>query len=358
MKPDFNNSILNVTSSIMKKYNISSKYNSLDVIDKKIKDSKHVFLVVLDGLGKNVIEEHLNENSFIRKNMVSFITSVYPPTTVAATTACLSGVAPGESGWVGWHQYFKEIKKDVVVFKNTPAYDDEELTINVASKYIPYTPFYENFKGVKCRELFPYFREDGFSKFRLMCKEMVNISNLDEDTYTYCYWANPDALLHVCGLKHNQIRKVVNELDKNLEKAFNKCGDSTSIIVIADHGIIDTEDIVLMDYLDFVETLEFPPSLEGRTTAFKVKENLEDKFVELFNKYFGKYFKLYKKEEFINEGYLGDVCDKAEQFLLDYVSIAIDKYCLAYEKNDFSFKANHAGSTSDEMMIPLVVVSK
>ena len=37
MKPDFNNSILNVTSSIMKKYNISSKYNSLDVIDKKIR---------------------------------------------------------------------------------------------------------------------------------------------------------------------------------------------------------------------------------------------------------------------------------------------------------------------------------
>ena len=356
MKPDFNNSILNVTASIMNKYHVKSSFNTLQSVDDYIKDSKHVFFVVLDGLGQNVIEEHLDANSFIRRNLSSYITSVYPPTTVAATTACLSGVAPGESGWIGWHQYFDDIKQDIVVFRNKTTYTDEEIDFDVASKYIPYTPFYKKFENIICRELFPYFRSDGFSKFRLMCKEMVNISKLDDPTYTYCYWANPDALLHVCGVKDNAIRKVVCDLDKSLEKAFNKCGPQTSIIIIADHGIIDSEDIVLMDYPDFIETLEFPPSLEARTTAFKVKDH--EKFVKLFNEYFGKYFTLYKKEEFIKEGYLGRISDKAIPFLLDYVSVANDKYSFCYEHSDFHMKAAHAGSTKEEMMIPLVLVKK
>lgn len=356
MKPDFNNCILNVTSSIMNRFNEASKYQSIKEVDELIKNSKHVFFVVLDGLGKNIIEEHLYENSFIRRNLLKWITSVYPPTTVAATTCCLSGVAPGESGWVGWHQYFIDIKKDVVVFKNTYAYEEGSPDFSVSEKYIPYTPFYEKFKNVQCEELYPDFREGGFSKFRLMCKRMVEISKLDYPTYTYCYWTNPDSLMHVCGIKHNAVRKVINDLDKQLEKAFSKCGESTSIIMIADHGLVDIEDIILSDYPDFVETLEILPSLESRATSFKVKDRV--KFEELFEKYFSQYFKLYTKEEFIKEGYLGEIVDKALPFLLDYVSVATSHYAFSYQKGDMKMKAAHAGGLEEEMMIPLVVVSK
>ena len=102
----------------MKKYKVKSNYQSIVEVDNIIKNSKHVFFVILDGLGKNIIEQNLSKDSFIRKNITKWITSVYPPTTVAATTAAQSGISPGQSGWIGWHQYFNEIKNDVVLFKN------------------------------------------------------------------------------------------------------------------------------------------------------------------------------------------------------------------------------------------------
>ena len=76
MKPDFNNCILNVTASIMNKYQIKSKFSTISIIDEKIMNSKHIFFIILDGLGKNIIENNLDENSFIKKNIAKWIPSV------------------------------------------------------------------------------------------------------------------------------------------------------------------------------------------------------------------------------------------------------------------------------------------
>ena len=356
MKVDYNNCILNVTSSIMRKFNVESKHQSLAPVDVMIKDAKHVFFVVLDGLGKNIIEKHLNENSFIRSNIYRWIHSVYPPTTVAATTAAITGEAPGVTGWVGWHQYFDAIKKDVVLFRNVTQYTEEVLTVNVGKTFIPTTPFYQKFTNASCRELFPKFREGGFKTFKDMGEEMVKISKSNELTYTYCYWDNPDYMIHEYGTEHKKVRKIVNDLDKELNRIFNKCGEGTAIIMIADHGLVDTTEIYLNDYPDLVATLEFEPSIEGRTTAFKVRD--KKLFEILFNKYFAKDFKLYKSEDFLKEGYLGCEYEVARPYLLDYVSVAIGNYALALEKGDFVMKATHAGDTYDEIIIPLVLLKK
>ena len=42
------------------------------------------------------------------KNRIKSITSVFPPTTTAATTSMLSGLNPNEHGWLGWDLYFKK----------------------------------------------------------------------------------------------------------------------------------------------------------------------------------------------------------------------------------------------------------
>lgn len=356
MKPDFNNCILNVVSSIMNKYEVNSKYITNKIVDEKIKNAKHVFLVVLDGLGRNIIEKHLTTDSFIRSNMKDYITSVYPPTTVAATSAICSGMSPGESGWLGWHQYFDEIRQDVVLFKNITTYTNIPLTINVADTYIHYTPIISKFKNVKTFELYPSFKENGFRTFKAMGKEMVNISKLDEPTYAYCYWNNPDYLMHECGTSSPKVRKVVKQLDKTLAKTFKNVGKDTTIIIMADHGVVDTTDLFLTDYPDLYNTLIRKPSIEARTVAFKVKDH--ETFKTLFKKYFGNWFKLYETSEFLKEGYLGNEYTKATRFLFDYVAVAIDKYNIALERDEFIMKAHHAGDTVDEMIVPLSIVTK
>lgn len=104
IQPDYNNSILNLITSILKYYNVKSKYNSLPEIDEMLnKDYNNVVLLILDGMGENILNE-LNENDLFRKNRIRTITSVYPTTTAAAMTTYYSGKPPIETGWIAWSQ--------------------------------------------------------------------------------------------------------------------------------------------------------------------------------------------------------------------------------------------------------------
>ena len=55
LKPDYNNSILNMMTSILKNYGVKSNHDSLPELDKILeKKYKNVVLVILDGMGENV----------------------------------------------------------------------------------------------------------------------------------------------------------------------------------------------------------------------------------------------------------------------------------------------------------------
>ena len=112
-----------------------------------------------------------------------------------------------------------------------------------------------------------------------------------------------------------------------------------------------------MEGFEIVNTFKHKPSVEARATAFFIKEGMEDKFVENFNKEFRDYFILYKSEDFLKTKFLGDdaIHPKLKEFLGDYFSIAIDKYSFKLVNSKQSFKAQHAGLTTDEMLIPLIM---
>jgi predicted AlkP superfamily pyrophosphatase or phosphodiesterase len=124
--PDYNNSILNVTATLLKHYHAPTIYNAIPELEEELKKNyNHVVLVLLDGMGKNIIEEHLEKDAFLRHYNKKWITSIFPPTTVAATNAVLSGLPPISSGYLGWIQYFKNEDSNVAVFLNHDYYHPE-----------------------------------------------------------------------------------------------------------------------------------------------------------------------------------------------------------------------------------------
>ena len=55
--PDYNNSILNFSCSILKHFKIHTKHNSLPEIDNILtKQFQNVVVILLDGLGINILE--------------------------------------------------------------------------------------------------------------------------------------------------------------------------------------------------------------------------------------------------------------------------------------------------------------
>ena len=91
-KVSYENSLINLTASLLKHYNCFFEYKTLKSVDKYLNDKfNHVILIVLDGLGINIINNNLKIDQGLRKNLKHTINSVFPPTTVAATNAILSG---------------------------------------------------------------------------------------------------------------------------------------------------------------------------------------------------------------------------------------------------------------------------
>lgn len=102
MLPLEGKNLINVSNSILKSMDVKPLNNSLKELDKLFlqKRYKNIVLLLYDGLGSIVLDKYLSEGDFLLKNKICNISSVFPATTVAATTSVLTGLEPSEHGWL------------------------------------------------------------------------------------------------------------------------------------------------------------------------------------------------------------------------------------------------------------------
>lgn len=359
--PDYNNSILNISASILTYYGVKTKIPTLDILDKVLqKDYKHVILMVLDGMGINIIKENLLETAKLRQNIKSVLTSVFPPTTVAATTSMVSGLPPISSGHFGWTQYNKIDDSITVVFTNSDYYNPEKvLTHQLQKESLPYRDLVEQISEVDSKihlELvFPSFKPNGHETFDSALDRLLMITK-GVKSFSYCYWTEPDSTIHEHGVTGLKTKQILNDLNLSYERFLNEIDDDVLVITTADHGLIDVKPIPIYDYPDFLDTLEKMPSMEPRATSFFVKKDQRDLFEKLFNQYFSEYFVLLTKEEILKSnlfGY-GQAHPLVDDFIGDYVSIANKEYMFQFLKTT-PFKAHHAGLTKEELEVPFIL---
>jgi len=364
--PNYENSILNVSNSILKHYGAKTWHPSIQVLDKVLaKNYRNVILLLVDGLGVDAINKHLSENSSLRKYLQTTITSVFPSTTVAATTSVLSGKAPIQTGWFGWHQYIKEEDESVILFLNKAYYNpNKTFEYNIASKYVPYTNLYQQIESanslVKTDEIFPAFRtpeNNTISKLLVAAKEATKTSGLH---FVYAYWDKVDTYMHEFGPSSKEVRDHILEVEAAFTDFVNNLEDDTVVIAIADHGQVDVEIIDLYQYTDVVDTLLRMPSNESRATVFYVKPDRLDDFEKLFNQYFKNYFNLYHSKDAIAMGLFGSgkKHPRTEGFLGDYIAIATDYFIFNTIDDGFRMKGQHAGLLKEEMLVPLIIATK
>lgn len=98
----YEKSITNLSSSILKYFNVTPKHETIKEIDEILSknNKKNIVTILLDGLGSKVLEENLQKEDFLNKHKIMDINSVLPSTTVASTTSLLSGLNPIEHGWL------------------------------------------------------------------------------------------------------------------------------------------------------------------------------------------------------------------------------------------------------------------
>ncbi|MDD2592258.1 MAG: alkaline phosphatase family protein [Erysipelotrichaceae bacterium] len=362
--PDYDHCSVNLINSLLGYYGCEQYHSSLSDLTDYLKHGyKHVFLIILDGMGTNVIEQNLTKESFIRSNHRFNISAVFPCTTVAATTSLQTGKTPIENGWLGWHQYIPTIDEDITLFTNTIYYHNELYKqCNVAKEYLRYVDILTliNAQGIKTNELYPAFKEDGYKDFSSICSRIKTISKTSERSFTYVYWDQPDAIMHYSGCYSQKSKEVLQDIDQMLSNLSVQLDKDSLLIITPDHGMIDVEEVDIKHNPSITECLKKAISFETRCNNFFIKEGMHEQFKIEFERYFDD-FMLLSKQEVINLQLFGKGVPHrlAYDMIGDYVAIATKQRIIKHDNgNDIIFKAHHAGLTKEEMQIPLIVFSK
>lgn len=359
---DYNNCIVNLACSVLKFFGAEYTHDTLKEVDELLKyDYKNVVVILLDGLGYDAMQYHLPEDSFFNMHLIKKYYSVFPPTTTSATTSLASGLTPAEHGWLGWNLYFSEIDKIVCAFTNT-ANNKVAADYHVAGRYIPYVSIYEKIKNAGIADAYSVslYGSNRIETFDGMIEEIKRLCNTPGRKYVYGYWESPDDLMHKFGCYHKLVTDNINTIEAKIENMCRELSD-TLVIVTADHGHINVQNYyTLTDYPEIISMLERPISVEPRATAFYLKNEYLEVFPEKFQKYFGDDFLLLPKEEIIERKLFGPgkMHPKFEEFIGDYMAIAVKDKGIVYSDDSVRFVSHHAGLTEKEMVIPLIAICK
>ena len=360
---NYNDSIVNLASSILKYFGAESNHNTLKEVDELLKHKyKNVVVLLLDGLGIDALQYHLPQNSFFRRSLIKEYSTVFPPTTTSATTSIQTGLTPFEHGWLGWSLYFSEIDKIVNAFINT---EKDTLSnaadYHVANKFLPYKSIYEKIKDAGKANAYSVsrFGSNKIDTFDELIYEVERLCDTPEKKYIYGYWENPDSLMHNFGCYDSRVTQSIEEIEEKVKDMCEKLSN-TLILVTADHGHCNLKHYILSDYPKLMNMLKRPTSIEARTIAFHIKDEYLDDFEAEFNYNFGDEFILYSKEEVIKNNIfgVGKMNSKFEELIGDYLAVAISNKGIVYSKKSRQFISNHAGMTEQEMKIPLIAISK
>ncbi len=366
--PEHNKSLLSLTSSVLKHFGAESSHQSYPYVDKLLsKNFKNVVIMLFDGLGTSILEKHLPKDSFLRRHFAESFSSVFPATTTAATLSMETGLSPAEHGWLGWSLYFHQIDKTVDIFSNTVSGSNGEQATqyHVARKFLPYKSIFAKIREATDNEVLaicvsPYSSYKSKSVNQI-CTTVADLCRQPGKKYIYTYWYQPDYDMHDLGTTHSKITRCIKNIDNKLQHLCSGAED-TLFIITADHGLVDTEWIFISDYPDLCQCLLRKPCIEIRALTFYIKKGMKETFEKLFNKYFGNHYILLTKEQVKEKQLFGE--GKAhplfEEFLGDYLAIATGNVSIdmAPRPDNPMFKAMHAGITSEEMEIPLIVVNK
>ncbi len=382
-----NGSIVNLMSSIARAYEKKHPYNPLSLLPpKNLKNSRSIVLIIFDGLGFEWLMKN-GANTILKENLKGKMTSVFPATTAAAETAFLTGLPPQQHGLTGWNMNLKEIGAVSMILRSLPRFEPlkngvpfSRWGIKIAD-IVDVQNFFDNLKTetFNIRPDF-HFNPDDFIKAVAGKSKLLSYHALDEffgqikkavksrgrKKYIYAYWPEPDTIGHKYGINSQKAKKHLKLLDKKLRKFVKEIkGAQTTVIITGDHGMIDVPKnkiIRLEKHPKLKDCLSLPLCGDSRTIYCYVRPSKTKFFENYVKTKLKNCCRLYKSEELIKKNYFGLFKpNKKLAFRVgDYTIIMKNNYKmkdLLIHQKDNKHISNHSGLSSQEMLVPLVIIN-
>lgn len=374
-------SIVNLMSSIRKSFGGKSLYQPLkNFNDSRISD-KNIVLLIIDGLGYEYLMRY-GQGSFLYKNLQGKMTSILPSTTASAMTSFATGVTPQQHALTGWFMYLKEIGAVSIILPFTTRAGGLELAekIKYADVYNQKS-FFEGLKADSFSLKHKNYSESAYSLLATKAAKRLAFSSLNDffkqfegmmkkkgkRKFMFAYWAKFDSICHHKGTNSEEALKHFIQLDKKITALAKTLKDKdTTIIVTADHGLIDTLEekkiIKLEDHPRLSETLTMPLCGEPRFAYCHVKPSKTRQFENYIKTELKDVCEMHRSEDLIKKNYFGLYApnEKLKDRVGDYVLIMKENYIMrdfVLGEDRHILLGNHGGVSKEEMFVPLVIIN-
>jgi len=344
-----------------------------------IGEAEQIVFVLVDGFGMNFVKE-MKSDDFVPNHVAAELVTVFPSTTPVVETTLATGKWPGEHAVTGWETYIPEIDADATIIKFLERKSDKSLSELGLSPEVAY-PFRSQLGRVPrdYLALLPdsivstvysdYWNggkpQTGYKSFgQAVATAIQRVAAADRPTFTYIYTSQVDFNAHQFGAHSRRTKAQVREVDAELERLARHLPDNATLVVTADHGIVDArkEEMHQIGPSDeLLRCLTREPSGDQRVKYFDVKEDELPEFESMFRERFGKAFYLIstddaERTELFGPGVIS-ATTKARLGNIMAISKGADilGYRWAGKTDEVPKISHHSGLGPDEMMVPLVI---
>lgn len=380
-----------------------------------------VVLFFIDAFGWRFFERFGDKYSplktFVQHGIVSKLTSQFPSTTAAHVTCIHTGLNVGQSGVYEWNYYEPLVDEIITPLLFSFAGDKARDTLKRASvppeAFFPSPTFYQQLqaRGItssvfqsaaftpstpsdvyyKGATIFPYTNlDDGFTLLARALEPGVGMagresvggreqgSGRDKSRPHYCffYYNLIDSASHTYGPDSRELEQAIDSFfttfDKHLATLLRGQKGRTLFMMTADHGQIAVNgnntcylNRHIPGIASYLRTNRrgqlLVPAGSARDMFLYVKPERLDEAVALLQHRLNGIARVYRVQEFIDQGYFGTTSPSRE-FMARAGNVLIlpEPYQTVwwheYGKFAMNFAGHHGGLTPAEMEIPLFVL--
>ncbi|MCJ0902057.1 alkaline phosphatase family protein [Rhodococcus sp. ARC_M6] len=339
--------------------------------------SKRTVILLVDGMGANLLTRNVEHAPYLNSLVGSPIRAGFPTTTATSIVSLGTGLPSGAHGitgyqsyveeadsvfnWLGWHpsgkkdSYADSIIPEVLQPQPT-TFDRAQAAGITATTVVP-----SKFDGSGLtRAGMRGANFAGIQAYGDLLAHTVAASKSAERTFTYCYVSEIDALGHVYGPESEPWLHQLALVDRLVEQLATALGPDVTLIVTADHGMVEIADANKIDYDDSAILSEDVVALAGepRCRHIHTRNGAAPDVAERWRAELGDRMWIGTRAEGIVAGLFGPSVHSAYQGRIgDVIAIATDDIAVVrrtVESGLSGLPGQHGALTLDELMVPLL----
>ena len=316
-----------------------------------------VVLLVLDGLGWTLLDDHRARAPEMAAMEGRPITAVVPSTTAAALTSIATGAPPGEHGLVGYRIRVAGAPLNVLRWSTASGPDP------VAAQPVP--PFLGTTPPVVTRS---EFRHSGFTVAHLRGGDIIGWktpSALVEHVrglasprrrFVYAYYDGVDKVAHEYGLRSGFLPAEIAAADRLVGDVRDCLPSSWALLVTADHGQVHVDADGTVP-LDDVSPMVSAYAGEGRLRTLHARPGAAADLRAACEHSYGDRAWVFSRDRLFDEGWLGPAAGLEVRGRVGDVVLAAREPVIFLDPDlpqEAAMRSHHGSLTPGEMLVPLL----